>query len=131
MPLFLEALLLSILFASSTQLVFLILYIARRLPTRKVDDMLALILPIWRLGNDMDASPDFFMLVVIIGKVRIDIRIGLRAMDAGARGRKGRRVNDVGVHDGAEVPARMVELEEVLLGVLGAHNLVERYELLA
>ena len=93
--------------------------------------MLALILPIWRLGNDMDASPDFFMLVVIIGKVRIDIRIGLRAMDAGARGRKGRRVNDVGVHDGAEVPARMVELEEVLLGVLGAHNLVERYELLA
>jgi hypothetical protein len=89
MPLFLEALLLSILFASSTQLVFLILYIARRLPTRKVDDMLALILPIWRLGNDMDACSNFFMLVVIIGKVSIDIRIGLRTMDAGARGCEG------------------------------------------
>ena len=40
-------------------------------------------------------------------------------------------MNYVGVHDGAEVPARMVELEEVLPGVLGAHNLVERYKLLA
>jgi hypothetical protein len=50
--------------------------------------MLALILPIGRLGNDMDAGPNFFMLVVIIGKVSIDIRIGLRPMDAGARGRE-------------------------------------------
>jgi hypothetical protein len=40
-------------------------------------------------------------------------------------------VYNVGVHDGAEVSTGMVELEEVLLGVLGAHNLVERDELLA
>jgi hypothetical protein len=39
-------------------------------------------------------------------------------------------VNDFGIHDGAEVPAGMVELEEVLLGVLGAHYFVERDELL-
>ena len=92
--------------------------------------MLALILPIGRLGNDMDASPNFFMLVVIIGKVTIDIRIGLRPIDAGARGREGRRVNDVGVHDCAEVSTGMVELEEVLLGVLGTHDLIKRDELL-
>ena len=84
MPLFLEVLLLRILVASSAQLVFLILYITRRLPTRKVDDMFSLILPVRRLCNDMDACPNFFMLVVIIGKVSIDIRIGLRPMNSGA-----------------------------------------------
>ena len=92
--------------------------------------MLGLILPIGRLCNDMDAGSNFFMLVVIICKVSIDVRIGLRPVDASARGREGRRVNDVGVHDCAEVSAGMVELEEVLLGVLGAHNLVKRDELL-
>ena len=40
-------------------------------------------------------------------------------------------MNYVGVHDGAEVPAGMVELKEVLLGVLGTHNLVKRHKLLA
>ena len=39
-------------------------------------------------------------------------------------------MNDVGVHDCAEVSTGMVELEEVLLGVLAAHNLVKRDELL-
>ena len=39
-------------------------------------------------------------------------------------------MNDVGVHDGAEVSTGMVELEEVLLGVLGPHDLVKRDELL-
>ena len=39
-------------------------------------------------------------------------------------------MNDVGVHDSAEVSAGMVELEKVLLGVLGAHNFVKRDELL-
>jgi len=90
MPLFLEALLLRILVPSSTQLVFLILHVTRRLPTRKVDHMLCLILPIGRLCNDMDASSNFFMMVMIIRKVSIDIRIGLRPMDASARGREGR-----------------------------------------
>jgi hypothetical protein len=52
--------------------------------------MLCLILPIGRLCNDMDASSNFFMLVVIVRKVSIDIRIGLRPMDASARGREGR-----------------------------------------
>ena len=39
-------------------------------------------------------------------------------------------MNDVGVHDCAEVSTGMVELEEVLLGVLTAHNLVKRDKLL-
>jgi hypothetical protein len=37
----------------------------------------------------MDAGPNFFMLVVIIRKVGIDIRVGLGPMDASARGREG------------------------------------------
>ena len=52
--------------------------------------MLSLILPIRRLCNDMDAGPYFFMMVLIICKVSIDIRIGLRPMDASSRGREGR-----------------------------------------
>ena len=36
----------------------------------------------------------------------------------------------VGVHDGAEVSTCMVELEEVLLGVLGPHDFIKRDELL-
>jgi len=92
--------------------------------------MLGLILPIGWLCNDMDTGPNFFMLVVIIRKVSIDIGIGLGPMDASAWGREGWWVNDVGVHDCAEVSSGMIELEEVLLGVLGAHNLVKRDELL-
>ena len=89
MPLFLDVLLLLILLTASTHLVFLILHIARRLRTGKVYDMLSLILPSRRLCNDMDAGPNLFMLMVIICKVSIDIRIGLRPMHAKAGGRKG------------------------------------------
>jgi hypothetical protein len=95
MPLFLVVLLLLILLTTSTHLVFLILHIARRLGTGKVYDMLALILPGGRLCNDMDAGPNFFMLVVIVCKVSIDIRIRLRPVHAGTGGREGWRVDDV------------------------------------
>ena len=40
-------------------------------------------------------------------------------------------MNDVGIHDCAEVAASMVELKEVLLGILGTHDFVKRDELLA
>ena len=38
-------------------------------------------------------------------------------------------MDNVGVHDCAEVATSVVEFEKVLLGILGGHNLVKRHKL--